>query len=196
MILRRYCEGDCGTTKKKEFSDPLRPLPKVTREFYLTQSEWYAGDKDADGKYNFSMDRMTLEHPSHVVWNGKAGSLMGDNALTAKVRESARFYVINEGSNLSSSFHIIGTVFKRVYREGDLYSPPGQGIQTTMIPSGGSSIVDIDFTVPGTFIIVDHAIGRLYKGLVGMIKVSGEPNPEIFEAIKSGEGSGHITHKQ
>jgi nitrite reductase (NO-forming) len=175
--------------------DPLHPLPKVAREFYLTQSEWYVGEKEEDGKYNFSMDRMTLEHPSYVVWNGSVGSLTGDKALTAKVGETARFYVINEGPNLTSSFHIIGTIFKDVYREGDIYSPPAHAIQTTAIPSGGSTITDIEFTVPGTFIIVDHAIGRVYKGLVGQINVSGNPNPEIFEAVKSGAGEMSETHQ-
>lgn len=168
--------------------DPLRKLPNVAKEYYLTQSEWYAGDKEADGKYNISVDKLMAEHPSHIVWNGSVGSITGDKALTANVGETARFYVINEGPNLSSSFHIIGTIFKDVYREGDMYSPPAHGIQTVTIPSGGSVITDIEFTVPGTFIIVDHAIARVYKGLVGMIKVSGDPNPEIFESIQSGTG--------
>lgn len=174
--------------------DPLRPLPKVAREFYLTQSEWYVGEKESDGKYNFSFEKLALEHPSYIVWNGSVGSLMGERALKAQVGETARFYLINEGPNLISSFHIIGTIFKDVYREGDMYSPPAHGLQTVTVPSGGSVITDIDFSVPGTFVIVDHAIGRLYKGLAGQIIVEGKPNFEIFEPIKTGTEE-HAAHE-
>ena len=58
------------------------------------------------------------EDADYVVFNGKVGSLTGDNAITAKVGETVRLYVGNGGPNLVSSFHVIGEIFDRVHTEG------------------------------------------------------------------------------
>lgn len=65
----------------------------------------------------------------------------------------------------------IGQIFDKVYREGDLISPPARGIQTTLVPAGGSAVVEMDTTVPGSFTLVDHSIFRIDKGAVGFLKV-------------------------
>jgi hypothetical protein len=46
------------------------------------------------------------------------------------------FPVGNAGPNLTSSFHVIGSIFERVFRDGDLISPPGRFIQTISVPPG------------------------------------------------------------
>lgn len=66
----------------------------------------------------------------------------------------------------------IGQIFDKVYREGDLISPPARGIQTTLVPAGGSAVVEMDTTVPGSYTLVDHSIFRIDKGAVGFLKVS------------------------
>lgn len=98
---------------------------------------------------------------------------MGDNALTANVGETVRIYVGNGGPNLVSSFHVIGEIFDKVYVEGgDVIN---KNVQTTLIPSGGATIVEFKVEVPGTFLLVDHSIFRTFhKGTLGMLKVSGE----------------------
>ena len=166
------------------------PLPKVDKEFYLTQSEWYA-TKEADGKYAFDYERGMLRHPTYRVFNGAEGAITGDRALQANVGDRLRFYVMNEGPNDISSFHIIGTIFDKVYREGDIVSPPRYGIQTTTIPSGGSTVIDLMVPVPGVYTIVDHAIFGLYQGLVGELVVKGPANHEIFEVLKSATSTDH-----
>ncbi|MCB9771547.1 MAG: multicopper oxidase domain-containing protein [Candidatus Omnitrophica bacterium] len=120
------------------------------------------------------------EHPMFVLFNGTVGSLMKDGSLKAKVGERIRVYFGNIGPNLISSFHIIGTIFKNVYREGDLISPPARSVQTTLVPAGGATVVDIDLSVPGTFTLVDHAIFRIEKGAVGYLEVEGKPNYDIY----------------
>jgi len=70
----------------------------------------------------------------------------------------------------------------KVYREGDLISPPANGIQTTIVPSGGAVVVELNLPVPGTFTIVDHSIWRIDKGCVGFIQVEGETRPDLFYA--------------
>lgn len=174
--------------------DDVVPLPKVDKEFYLAQSEWYAR-KDADGKYSFDYENGIARHPSHRVFNGAEGALTGVHALQATVGDTLRFFVLNEGPNDTSSFHIIGTIFDKVYREGDIVSSPRFGIQTTTIPSGGSSVIELRVPVPGIYTIVDHAIFSLYQGLVGELVVKGPDNPEIFEIIKPGGAVPHQHQK-
>ncbi len=105
--------------------------------------------------------------------------MVGDKALTAKVGETVRLYVGNGGPNLVSSFHVIGEIFDKVYFEGGSHFQ--ENVQTTLIPAGGSAIVDFKVDVPGTYIIVDHSIFRTFnKGALGMLKVEGPENKTIY----------------
>jgi nitrite reductase (NO-forming) len=105
--------------------------------------------------------------PEYVVFNGAVGSLVKDNAPHVPLNQSVRIYIGNAGPNLVSSFHVIGQIFDNVYREGDVISPPAHGLQTTLIPAGGSTIVEFTPRVPGTFLLVDHSIFRPHRGAAG-----------------------------
>ncbi len=152
--------------------DPANGLPDVDHEWYVVQSEFYAEQRTA-GHLTFSFQKGLSEHPDYVFWNGRFGALAGPNALHARPGERIRLYVGNAGPNLVSSFHVIGTMFDAVYREGDLISPPARGIQTTLIPAGGASVVEFTPQVPGMYMLVDHSIFRIMKGAVGQIMVEG-----------------------
>lgn len=117
-----------------------------------------------------------------VVFNGRVGSLMKDGVLKAKVGDKVRVFFGNAGPNLTSSFHIIGTIFDNVYREGDLISTPGHGIQTTLVPAGGSVVVEAHLQVPGNYTLVDHSIFRVEKGASGFIDAEGKPNYDIYSS--------------
>merc|ERR1719499_1761704 len=90
------------------------------------------------------------EKPLYVLFNGKEGALV-NKPLMSKQGDRVRIFVGNAGPNLASSFHVIGQVFDKVYREGDLLSSPGRSIQTTLIPAGGAAMVEMDAIVPGTY---------------------------------------------
>ncbi len=165
--------------------DPAEGLPRVDREWYVVQSEIYTTNGEP-GHQAFSMERGEKADAQYVVFNGAVGAMMGEKVLRASVNESIRLYVGNAGPNYISSFHVIGQIFDKVYREGDLISPPGQGVQTTLIPAGGSAVVEFTARVPGTFLLVDHAIFRLHQGAVGGISVGGEQAAEIFEPKSAG----------
>ena len=164
------------------YVQPEQPLPKVDHEYYIFQSDFYTKGKNGEkGLQQFSQEKAVDEHPTYVVFNGSQGSLTGDNALKAKVGESVRFFIGNGGPNLISSFHVIGEIFDKVYVEGGAKFQ--ENVQTTLIPSGGSSIVEFKLNVPGTFLLVDHSIFRTFhKGTLGMLKVEGEADPSIFKA--------------
>jgi nitrite reductase (NO-forming) len=51
-------------------------------------------------------------------------------------------------------------------------------------------ITEFKLDVPGSFTLVDHALSRMERGLVGVLHVEGPSNPEIYEG-KMEPGSGH-----
>jgi len=160
--------------------EPEEGLPQVGKELYVVQSELYTND-DQPGHKSFDMGRADKADPQYVVFNGSVGALLKDQAPIARQNETVRIYVGNAGPNLISSFHVIGQIFDKVYREGDLLSPPARSLQTTLIPAGGSAVVEFTPPVAGTFLLVDHAIFRLHHGAVGSLNVHGQENAEIFE---------------
>ena len=167
--------------------DPEQPLPDVDHEWYVVQSEYYT-DADEPGLMGTDRQAITDEEPTFVVFNGARGALSGDNALGMQVGERARFYFVNAGLNLTSNFHPIGSHWDTVYQEASLLSPPIRGSQTTVVPAGGGSVVELIGQVPSTIILVDHALTRTFdKGALGQVIVSGDPNPEIFEALGDSE---------
>jgi nitrite reductase (NO-forming) len=169
--------------------EPEGGLPRVDREFYVMQSEFYTeGEVGDPGFQAFSSKKGAAERPEYVVFNGRVGSLMPDSGrpLKAKVGETVRIYFGNIGPNLVSSFHVIGEIFNRVFREGGV---PGAGnpdlnVQTTLVPSGSASIVEFKVDVPGGYILVDHSIFRIDRGALGILSVEGPEAPEIYKKIK------------
>lgn len=161
--------------------EPKKGLPRVDREYYIMQSEFYTrGSYGAGGLQPFDMGKALSETPDYVVFNGSVGALSGDNAISANAGETIRLFVGNGGPNLISSFHVIGEIFDLVYQEGGTVATQ-KNVQTVMIPVGGSAIVEFKVDVPGTFIIADHSMFRAFnKGALGLLNVAGEPIPEIF----------------
>jgi nitrite reductase (NO-forming) len=167
--------------------EPKGGLSKVDREFYVMQSEFYTKGKFGDkGMQMLDMDKGLDEKPTYIVFNGSVGALTGDGALKAKVGERVRMFVGNGGPNLISSFHIIGEIFDTVYGEGGS-STIEHNVQTTLIPAGGSAVVEFALEKPGNFILVDHALFRAFnKGALGILTVTGDDNLKVLNPIKSG----------
>jgi nitrite reductase (NO-forming) len=106
--------------------------------------------------------------------------------LRAKTGETVRVFFGVGGPNFSSSFHIIGTIFDRIYAAGDLTGPPLAGLQTVAVAPGSAAVIDLSLPVPGRFLLVDHALTRAEKGLVGALTVDGQQAPEIYRAGDAG----------
>lgn len=164
--------------------EPKDGLPKVDREFYIMQSEFYAKAGKAGQPHTLDLEKGIAEQPTHVVFNGSVGAMAGDNALSVNAGESIRLFVGNAGPNLVSSFHVIGEIFDNVYGEGGSEISQ-KNVQTTLVPAGGAAIVEFRAEKPGTLVVVDHSIFRAFnKGALGMINVTGEDRPEIYKQIK------------
>ncbi|MCY3955324.1 MAG: copper-containing nitrite reductase [Nitrospira sp.] len=162
--------------------EPEGGLPPVDKEFYVLQSDFYTKE-GKDGVLEFDHKKGSAEHPTYVVYNGMAGSLV-KNPLTAKTGDKIRIFFGNAGPNLVSSWHIIGEIFDKVWTEGSLTTPPLENVQTTLVPAAGSSIAEFVVEVPGTYISVDHSIFRIEKGALGLLKVEGKENPDVYKGLQ------------
>jgi nitrite reductase (NO-forming) len=171
--------------------EPEGGLPPVDHELYVMQGEIYTEAAFGQrGSQEFSVEKLLHERPEYFVFNGSVGALSKLHPMKAKVGETVRIFFGVGGPNYTSSFHVIGEIFDRVYSLGDLQSAPARGVQTVTVPAGGATIVEFKLDVPGNYILVDHALSRAERGLVGILQVEGDPQPEIFEG-KVEPGSGH-----
>ena len=171
--------------------EPEGGLPPVDREFYVMQGDIYTtGAFGEQGKQTTDITKLLNEDPEYVVFNGAVGALTAQKPLKANVGETVRIFFGVGGPNLTSSFHVIGEIFDRVYDQASLTGAPLTDVQTTLVPPGGATMVEFDLEVPGNYILVDHALSRLQRGLAGYLIVEGPDAPEIFLGTPSA-GSGH-----
>ena len=147
MVLEHIASGMYGAV----VVEPRAGFPtKVDREYVIIQSEFYAKpDPDkrrVDGAplYVLDGDRLRAAQPTHTVFNG-AHDGMVKQPLPAKAGERVRLHVLNVGPSKTSSFHVVGTIFDRVWIEGN----PGnqfRGMQTVLLGSSNSATVEADVT--------------------------------------------------
>lgn len=168
--------------------EPKGGLPKVDHEYYVVQGDFYTRGKNGEkGLQPFSMAKAIDERPDYVVFNGSTSALLEDRALTAKAGETVRLFIGNGGPNMTSSFHLIGEIFDRVWPEGNTNTVT-ENVATTMIPAGSAAIVDFKVNVPGNYVLVDHSLTRAFnKGALGMLKASGDENKLVYSGKISDE---------
>ena len=173
--------------------EPEGGLPKVDKEFYVMQGELYTAQKHgSSGLQEFSLDKLLDEKPEHLMFNGSMDALTKTFKMEADVGDTVRIFFGVGGPNLTSSFHVIGEIFDRVYDLASLTSPPLKDVQTTLVPPGGATVVEFKVDYPGKYILVDHALSRLEKGLAGFLHVNGEADPAIFQTDEAHDpNSGH-----
>jgi nitrite reductase (NO-forming) len=171
--------------------EPKEGMPAVDRELYVMQGEIYtASSRGTAGLQVIDAAKMLAGNPEYIVFNGRVGSISKDKIVIGQ-DETVRMYVGNGGVNLISSFHLIGEIFDTVYPEASMGGAIFKNVQTTIVPAGGATIVEFKTDVPGTYVLVDHALARMDKGAWGTIAVEGEERPEIFFGDSSGNNPGH-----
>jgi len=162
--------------------EPAGGLPPVDHEYYVMQGDMYTtrpfgtkGHQDPDEH------AMMAEQATYIVFNGEVGSLTTKHPLTANVGETVRIFFGDGGPNYTSSFHVIGEIFDKVYAEASVTSPPLTNVQTTTVAPGGATMVEFTVQVPGRYLLVDHALSRIEEGALGFLVVSGDANPDIYD---------------
>jgi len=161
---------------------PETPLPEA-REFVLTQSEFYPGDKPVDGVFQGDLDKMLAVDPDYVVFDGKAGRYQA-SPLQVRPNELVRLWVLNAGPSTFSAFHVIGALFDHAYADGNPTNVQN-GLQTVTIPPGGGAMVELRIPDKGLYPFVTHSFAFTGRGAVGVLEVTQDagPAPSGYPAI-------------
>ena len=161
--------------------EPEGGLPQVDREFYIMQGELYTAQPfGTQGDQEMDYEKLISERPEYFLFNGSVGALTVAHPLRARPGETVRIFFGVGGPNFTSSFHVIGEIFDHVYEGASLGAMPLTGVQTVSVPPGGATVVDFKIDRPGRFTIVDHALSRIERGLVGFLIVDGPMDDEIM----------------
>jgi nitrite reductase (NO-forming) len=182
MILEHIASGMYGAV----VVEPRNGYPtKADREYMVIQSEFYAKPDPAKQKvdgaplYVLDSERLRAAQPTHTVFNGQHNRMV-KTPLAAKVGERVRIHVLNVGPSKTSSFHIVGTIFDRVWLEGN---PDNQmrGMQTVLLGSSNSATVEFMIPEEGSYIMVDHHFANASQGAIGLVSTTVKPPAQELE---------------
>jgi nitrite reductase (NO-forming) len=182
MILEHIASGMYGAV----VVEPREGYPtKVDREYVVIKSEYYAKPdpqkRKVDGAplYVLDGDAVRKATPNYTVFNGQH-NVMIRKPLAAKPGERVRLYVLNVGPSKTSSFHVVGTIFDRVWFDGN---PDNQfrGMQTVLLGSSNSAIVEFWIPENGSYIMVDHHFANASQGAIGLISTTAKPEEKDIE---------------
>ncbi|MFV0623670.1 copper-containing nitrite reductase [Sphingomonas sp. ac-8] len=174
--------------------EPEEGLSKVDHEFYVMQGEIYTEEAHGTkGELTESLDKLLAETPEYYVFNGAADAL-AKRPLKAKVGESVRIFFGVGGPNKTSSFHVIGEIFDRAYPLASITSAPMTDVQTMTVPPGGAAMAEFKVDVPGNFVLVDHALSRMERGLKGLLVVEGAQQPALFQPAQPLDPNANTGH--
>ncbi|WP_114292174.1 copper-containing nitrite reductase [Pseudosulfitobacter sp. DSM 107133] len=155
-------------------------------DFYIPKDE--AGDykrfEDVGESYPETLEVMNGLIPSHVVFNGKVGSLTGDNALTASQGEKVLF--VHSQANRDTRPHLIGGHGDLVWERGKFNNPPARDLETWFIAGGSAGAALYEFLQPGVYAYVNHnLIEAVNLGATAHVVVSGVWNNELMEQVQA-----------
>ncbi|MEO6609295.1 MAG: copper-containing nitrite reductase [Aestuariivirga sp.] len=164
---------------------------KYDLAYYIGEQDFYI-PRDTNGSFkkyetagedlSDSLDVMRTLTPSHVVFNGKAGALTGDNALKAKVGDQVLF--IHAQANRDSRPHIIGGHGDYVWETGKFGNPPETGLETWFIRGGSAGAALYKFRQPGIYAYVNHnLIEAVMLGATAHVKVDGTWNDDLMMQV-------------
>lgn len=158
--------------------EPEGGLAPVDHEFAIVQSEWYLGAQQATIDLNKAS--AGAPSPDFVVFNGIANQYL-DNPIEVPVGETVRVFVLDAGPNIDSSFHVVGTIFHEVIKEG-IHLREGNegnwGSQAVDLSPAQGAIVEMRFDEDGMYPIVTHAFNFPGRGAIGLFK-AGHGGPPV-----------------
>ena len=156
--------------------EPEGGLDPVDREVFLIQNEWYLGPQGQTG--NLERANATVPNPDFVVFNGIANQYK-DNPIPVEVGETVRAFVLNVGPNIDSSFHVVGTIFDEVIKEGIHLNRGNEGnlgSQAIDLAPAQGAIAEFHFAEDGLYPIVTHAFNFVGHGALGLFQ-AGDGDP-------------------
>jgi nitrite reductase (NO-forming) len=143
-------------------------LAPVDHEFVLVQSELYLGPDSQPG----DLTKMTNNAWDAVVFNGYVNQYKF-RPIRVEPNQRVRVWLIDDGPSENSAFHIVGTIFDTVWKEGSYLLQPDAS-------HGGSQVLDlqpaqggfVEFTLAekGFYPIVTHKFSNVGKGAMGLFQ--------------------------
>ena len=178
MVAQHIANGMYGMI----LVEPEGGLVPVDREFYVMQGEIYTEEAfGTPGELTESYEKLIDERPEYYVFNGSVHGLKTQTPLKAEVGETVRIFFGVGGPNKTSAFHVIGEIFDRVHALGSVSGVATPDVQTVNVAPGGAMVAELTLEVPGQYVLVDHALSRVERGLAAILEVEGPPNPAVFD---------------
>jgi nitrite reductase (NO-forming) len=144
-------------------------LAPVDHEFIFVQSELYLGPEGEPG----SLSKMQEVDFDAVVFNGYANQYY-HSPLEVETGERVRAFVLDAGPSENSAFHIVGTIFDTVYKEGEYLLRPGAGqggSQALDLQPSQGGFVEFTFDEDGLYLMVTHKFSNVGIGALGIFAV-------------------------
>ena len=152
--------------------DPPNLAP-VDHEIVLVQSELYLGPEGQPG----ALTKMVEEDHDAVVFNGFSNQYR-DRPIRVEPGQRIRTWVLDAGPSENSAFHIVGTIFDTVYKEGEYLLRPGAGrggAQVLDLQPAQGGFVEFSFDEVGLYPIVTHKFANVGKGALGLFQAGDVP---------------------
>jgi nitrite reductase (NO-forming) len=156
--------------------EPAEGLPPVDSEFAIVQSEWYLGPQGQP--VSLGKASAAAPAPDYVVFNGVANQYAAE-PIQVDTGGTVRIFVLNAGPNVDSSFHIVGTIFNTVIKEGVQLLPGNVGnwgSQAVDLAPAQGAIVEFTTAEDGQYPMVSHAFNFVGRGALGIIQ-AGDGDP-------------------
>ena len=157
--------------------EPKGGLPEVDEEVALVQSEWYLGPQKEPVEY--AKANAAAPAPDFVVFNGVANQYR-DNPIQVTTRGRVRVFVLDVGPNVDSSFHVVGTIFDTVIKEGIVLAKgnaDGWGSQAVDLSPAQGAIIEFSPAEDGMYPLVTHAFNFVGRGALGIF-MAGDGDPK------------------
>jgi nitrite reductase (NO-forming) len=156
--------------------EPAEGLPAVDKEFAIVQSEWYLGPQKEPT--DLTKASAGAPAPDFVMFNGVANQYL-DNPIKVGTGERVRIFLLVAGPNIDSSFHIVGTIFDTVTKEG-IHLVRGNdgswGSQAVDLSPAQGAIIEFQTAEDGQYPMVTHAFNFVGRGALGLF-LSGDGDP-------------------
>ena len=156
--------------------EPKGGLEPVDQEFAIVQSEWYLGPQGQPA--SLTKASAAAPAPDFVMFNGVANQYK-DNPIQIATGKRVRVFILDAGPSIDSSFHIVGTIFDRVIKEGvelKVGNPGGYGSQAVDLSPAQGAIVEFTMAEDGLYPIVTHAFNFVGRGALGLFQ-AGDGDP-------------------
>ena len=156
--------------------EPEGGLPPMENEFFIVQHEWYLGPQGEVS--SFAKANQAAPAPDFVMFNGAAFQYK-DNPIEIPTGEEVRLFVLDVGPSIDSSFHIVGTIFDDVVKEGVHLQRGNEGnwgSQAVDLAPAQGAVIELKAAEDGLYPMVTHAFNFPGRGAVGLLQAGdGEP---------------------